>query len=165
MLWITYEISPIDGWDIMGGWHCDQEAIKACVVEPPSASRNEASAHRDAGSMALRHSISFLWNHGYIRNLETFPFRNLSCIGKCFGNEYAHSARLTNPCLVWKSRAKARERSQEWRRMQVGTWQVAGYIPQHPEGQLQKEWVLTPKGEERSEDSRLWKSILIHSLA
>uniref|UniRef100_A0A8C1KUF1 Catenin (cadherin-associated protein), delta 2b n=1 Tax=Cyprinus carpio TaxID=7962 RepID=A0A8C1KUF1_CYPCA len=47
--------------------------IKACEVEPASASRNEANARRDAGTMALRSTVSFhSGNHGYICNLEIF---------------------------------------------------------------------------------------------
>ncbi len=58
---------------------------------------------------------------------------------------------------MWKSTAKARE-------MEPGVVQNAGIepdkvnrvdIPQRPEGQLLEEWALTPKGEGRSEDSRL----------
>ncbi len=56
----------------------------------------------------------------------------------------AHAARLSNPYLVWKSTARARERGDR-----------SG----------KSRWGLEPQGEGRSEDSSLWNSILIHHLA
>ncbi len=48
----------MDGRDVTGVVMQRPGSIKARAVEPASVSRNEASAHRDAGSVAPRRSIS-----------------------------------------------------------------------------------------------------------
>lgn len=45
----------------------------------------------------------------YMRNLDTFLFRNSRYIEEHFGSKYAHAARLTNLCLVWMGTARPRE--------------------------------------------------------
>ncbi len=58
-LWITCVIRPMDERDVTGGVTWRPGSIKARAVEPASASRNEASAWRDAGSVAPRCGVSF----------------------------------------------------------------------------------------------------------
>ncbi len=76
---------------------------------------NEASAWRVAGSMAMRRSVSF--PRGTTVTCVTWR-RSPSgtrAASKHYGNEYAHAARLTIPCLMWKSTTKVREqKSPEW---------------------------------------------------
>ncbi len=52
-------IRPMDERDVTGGVMYRPGSIKARAVEPASACRNEASACRDAGSVAPRRSILF----------------------------------------------------------------------------------------------------------
>ncbi len=108
-IWITCVMSPMDGWDVTGGVTYRQGNLKARVVEPASASRNEASARRDAGSMTLRRSISFPL--GTMVTCVTWRCSpsGTRAASKRYGNKYAHAARLTNPCLVLKSTMRARE--------------------------------------------------------
>ncbi len=90
-------------------------SLKACQVQPASASRNEASSSRDAGSMALRRSVSFPQGTMITYITWDVPLQELELRRKTLGERDVHATRLANPCLVWKSTAMAREqKSQGW---------------------------------------------------
>ncbi len=64
--------------------------------------------------MALRRSISFPWGTMVTYVTWDIPLREFELRRK-LGERDINSARLANPCPVWKSTAMAREqKSQEW---------------------------------------------------
>ncbi len=74
-----------------------------------SASRNEANARRDAGSVAPRRSISFPQGTRVTYVTLYVPLQELELLGTLRERD-VHATRLSNPCFVWKITARVRER-------------------------------------------------------
>jgi len=86
-----------------------------CICVDVCLLQMKHSSSRDARSMALRRRVSF-----HLRYMVTYvtwdiPLQELELCQKTLGEQDVHTARLSNPCLVWKSTAMVREqKSQGW---------------------------------------------------
>ncbi len=156
MLWTTCVICPMDGGDVTGGWRNRPGSLKAHAVEPASASRNEANARRDAGSMASRRSVSFpSGNHGYVRNLRRSPSGARAALENAMGTRCPRHQ--TYKSLPSVDGAQLRQEKKGPRVAKVG----GACVPKANSWEVS----LDPQEEGRAEDLRLWNSILIHHIA
>ncbi len=99
----------MDGRDITGAVTYSPGSIKARVVEPVSASRNEASTGRDAGSVASRGSVSFPQGIRVTYVTERRSSSGTRAASKRYGNEMP-TLPDSNPCPVWMVAQLGREK-------------------------------------------------------